>query len=113
MILSRIINNKAELLSHIDPERIYVENVRSFFNIQHQVARFFCEMAVKQKFFEKKYGIVCPNDDCHRIITSINKISELPTEIKCEHCELMERDNYIFKPLEADLILYYKLSKKK
>jgi hypothetical protein len=113
MKLLNIINKRAEILSHIDPDRIYVENIRSFFNIPFPLAKYYCNMAVKQNFFAKKFGIVCPNDDCRRIVLTVNRLSDIPKRVKCEHCELLERDNYEFSPHEKDIITFYQLIKKK
>jgi len=108
-----IINKKADILSHFDPDRIYVENIRSFFNLPSPLARFYCEMAVKQKIFRKKYGILCQNDDCRRLIKSVNNPSEIPATIKCDHCELLERDNFEFQVQKKDIIEFYQLINRK
>jgi hypothetical protein len=111
MKLSKIISTKSELLSHLDPDRIYVENVRSFYNLPTRVAKFLCEMAVKQNFFEKWYGVMCPT--CDRIVQSFKKKSEIPHEMKCSHCELLEKDTYIFTPSDINIKPFYKLRKRK
>lgn len=109
MKFSNIIKHRVDLLSQLNPDRFYVENVRHLFSLPHPVAKFFCEMAVKQKYFTKKYGVICKNEECKRLIASFDLRSQIPKEIKCEQCELLERDHYVFTPINADIIEFYKL----
>ena len=113
MRLSNIIERKTDILSHINPQRIYVENVRSFFNLNYRVAKFFCEMAVKQRYLRKRYGVICPNEDCHRLITSYSSKAEIPKMIKCEVCEQLERDRFEFYITPKDIMEVYQLTEKK
>jgi hypothetical protein len=99
------------VLSQIDPERIYVENIRSFYNLPVRVARFLCEMAVKQHFFEKRYGVMCPT--CKRIVSTYETESEIPVKVLCNQCEMLERESSLFEPSKNDIIAFYKLIKKK
>lgn len=110
MILSNIIKDKVKLFQRLDPNRIYVENIRSFFGLPFKVARFFCEMAVKQKYFTKKIGIICPNDG--RIIMSVDSREDIPEKVVCEHCQFLELNESEFSPQEKDLIEFYKLTEK-
>ena len=112
MRFSNIINNKANVIAQINPDRIYVENIRSFYNLPYRFARFLCEMAVKQRFFEKKYGLLCPNNECKRLIISFDKKSQIPNKIKCDQCELLEREKYIFEVTDKDILEFYKLTNK-
>jgi len=110
MRLSGIIDRKAEILSQLDPNRIYVENIRSFFNLPYRAAKFLCEMAVRQKYFRKKYGIICPNEECSRLIRSFDKKSEIPSHIACNHCEHLERENYEFDITKNNIREFYQLT---
>jgi hypothetical protein len=106
-----IIDKKTNLLSRLDPDRFYVENIRSIFNLPHPLAKFYCEMAVKQSYFIKKFGIICLNEECKRLIISFDSKSDLPKSIKCEQCELLERDKYVFELSEKDIIEFYQIRK--
>jgi len=111
MTLSDIINNKANILSRLDPDRIYVENIRGFYNLPFKVARFLCDMAVKQHYFSKHIGIVCPNTDCQRLVTTVKNYSEINSTFECEHCRELERDTFEFIPSMKDTVEFYKLNK--
>lgn len=108
--VGRLVDRKLAVLDTMETDRIYVENVRSFYNISLSAAKFFCELAVKQKVFNKKYGIVCRNESCKRTILSISNKSQLPPIIVCEHCQLLEKENYQFSPTEKDLRVFYQLA---
>jgi hypothetical protein len=106
--VGRLVEKKEELIDQLDPERIYVENVRSFFGIPFSLARLLCEMAVREGLFLRRYGVMCPQ--CDRIITSAESERELPEKLKCEVCEINERDRYEYDVKECTVITYYKLN---
>jgi len=105
--IGRFIERKLELIGNTEPERIYVENIRSFYGITTPVAHFFCEMAVKENLFEKMHGVECPN--CNRIIDSARFETSFPEIIYCETCQLLERDRYEFRKSECVVTPFYRL----
>ncbi|HSZ72887.1 MAG TPA: hypothetical protein VK750_09430 [Cytophagaceae bacterium] len=107
----KIINEKTAILSGLDTERIYIENVRSFFNLPYRLAKFYCNMAVKQNYFEKSIGIMCPY--CNRIILTMKDLNQVPEYLECEHCRELEKESYSFHPMDKDFIEIYKLNKDK
>lgn len=107
MLFQKYLNS----ISELNPEKIYVENVRSFLHIPSTLAKFICEMAVVDNVFQSKIGIVCPNTDCRRIIKSYNKLTDIPNEIECEICEHTEHEHFIFNTEKLEKIKYYKLNK--
>lgn len=106
--IGKFVDKKIELIESTDPDRIYVENIRSFFNLSTPIAKLLCEMAVKDKLFKKKVGVECPN--CGRLIHSYNSNKEIPTRIKCDTCELLEKENYVFSEEKIRKVTFYKLS---
>ena len=111
--IGKVIDHKLNILKSIDPDRFYVENIRRFYSLPQPVAKMLCEMAVREGYFKKKYGVSCPNQDCGRIIMSVNSLDEIPDHVSCEICEVLERDNYQFENEEVDIIPYYQLNKDK
>jgi hypothetical protein len=96
-----------QTIDGIDPGKIYVENVRSLYNLPRFAARLICEMAVQENIFSKKVGLVCPN--CNRIIEEYNSIEEMPKEIHCHICESEEFENSDFTTETLRKEKYYKL----
>ena len=109
MILN-LLHRKSELMAKTDPNRIYVENVRSFFHVPHSVAKFFCEMAVKEGYFKKKTAIVCPNNSCGRVIKSVDSIDN--DIFKCKNCEMNEEIQCEFDIDSVKKIEFYQLNRK-
>lgn len=109
--MSNFLDRKYDALNNIDPDRIYVENIRAFFGIPSILARLFCEMAVKQGYFVKKIAICCPNKDCERVIITVNRVAEIPEEISCLVCEANEASKYNFPIDEVERIEFYQLKK--
>lgn len=98
-----------DILLKTNPQRIYVENIRSYFNTSTVVASTLCKMAVKDGKFIKKTGVICPNPECERIIKSYEE--DIPNErLTCEICELLGIDNYSFNVNSLDKIEFYQLA---
>jgi hypothetical protein len=110
--IGKAIDKRLNLVASIDPERIYLENIRSFYNIPISIAKLFCEMALKENLFKKGFGIECPNDSCNnRLIATYNDKREVPDTILCESCQLLEKDKFEFNANEFKVIEFYKLNK--
>jgi hypothetical protein len=100
-----------QTISSIDPGAIYVENVRSFMRTTTFLAKFMCEVAVKDRIFEKRIGLVCPNDSCKRIIKSFTNEKEIPATIICHNCESNDEEEFEFDTSKLKRITFYKLRK--
>jgi len=107
--VGRFIEGKTAIFKELDPQQIYVENIRRYFSIPQKLAKFLCEMAVKQKIFKRKVGVYCP--DCGRMIEAVNTDAEIPENVKCDICEQSEHDKYVFKRSEIQTIEFYQLNK--
>lgn len=108
-MFKQFFKRKAELIEKTDPDRIYVENIRSFFNLPYGVAKKLCDMAVRQNYFKKKYGVYCKNDDCKRIINVYNKLEDVPEKIECFICQANEKEQFIFDKSELEIVEFYQL----
>jgi hypothetical protein len=101
------LEKRAQLIRSTDPERIYVENVRSFFNITTALAKGFCEMAVKERLFRKRIGLECPT--CKRLVLTLGAEEKLPVLIRCEQCEAHEEERFEFRSEEMRQIVFYQI----
>jgi hypothetical protein len=111
-MFKKFFKKKAELIEKTDPDRIYVENIRSFFNLPYSTAKKLCDMAVRQNFFRKKYGVFCKNADCKRIISVYNNMEDIPNEIECFVCEQNEKEQFVFDKSELEIVEFYQLIEK-
>lgn len=94
-------------MEQTDPERIYVENIRSFFGFPYRVAFLLCEAAVKEGIFEKRVGLACPK--CGRILTSEEPGTPSSERLACETCMADERDQWEFARSELPTVPFYRL----
>ncbi|RDI13201.1 hypothetical protein [Flavobacterium sp. AG291] len=106
-MFNRFLKRKAAIVENTDPDRIFVENVRSFFNIPTRWARFLCDMAVRQGILRKKYSIECGNEECGRIIKSYDRKSDIPEKIVCRTCELEGYPKFEFETDKLNIVEYY------
>lgn len=107
--MTSFLSRKADALRNIDPQHIYVENIRAFFNMPHKVAKFLCDMAVVDNYFQKCYGVKCPG--CHRIVSSYSNLSDIPDIIECEICEALDNSKYEYRKEDLQIIEFYRLVK--
>ncbi|HEY2292341.1 MAG TPA: hypothetical protein VGM86_16705 [Thermoanaerobaculia bacterium] len=98
---------RMELIEKTDPENIYVENIRSFFNMPYRVARFFCELAVREGVFSKRIGYLCPKDK--NIAQYIEAGEAVPEAIVCHTCEAEGEEVCEFDPVKLQTIEVYSL----
>lgn len=105
--IAKFIKSKKEIIEYTDTTHIYVENIRSFFNLPFKAAKKLCEIAVSHGFFEKQYEVRCPNDGS--VLFTADDMNVIPQNIKCQNCELNEVDKYSFDKEELIPEPYYKL----
>jgi hypothetical protein len=71
-----------ERLSQLDPEHIYVENVRSILGVSSTRARLICDTAVRRGVFRRRLQVLCPDGS---VAASASTKDELPTNVRCWH----------------------------
>lgn len=103
------IDKRLDIIGATNPERIYVENIRSFYNLTTPIAKTFCEMAVKENLFQKRIGVECP--DCGKLINHYNSEKDIPENIVCDSCLMLEKYKHEFKKSEISKIEFYQLNK--
>jgi hypothetical protein len=103
------INKRIDIIEKTDPDRIYVENIRSFYNLPYFAAKALCEIATKEHIFKKKFGLICPNNDCRRIIHSYELNEKPDNTITCTQCLLDEHENSTFDTSTLEIIEFYQL----
>ena len=107
--IGTIIDKRLDIAERTDPDRIYVENIREFYNLPYGAARVLCEIAVQEHIFGKKIGVICPNDECRRIIKSYDAEELRDETVTCIQCSLREEENYTFNTKELERIVFYQL----
>jgi hypothetical protein len=94
-------------LSQLDPDKIYVENVRSLLNVSYEKALEICELAVRQGFFKRGVEIKCPNG---KVAAVVENGIELPSKVRC-----LEEEDGFYEEVELptsglEKIPFYKLN---
>lgn len=71
---------RLEALSQIDPQHIYVENIRTLLGGSSWAAKLICETAVRQGIFAKRVQILCPDGS---VAASLNAGQPIPETVRC------------------------------
>ena len=85
-IIGRLIPEKSlsdkegEALSLLNPDKIYVENIRSLLGVSSFQAVKICETAVRQGLFRRGVEVECPNG---AVAASADTEEELPEMVRC------------------------------
>jgi hypothetical protein len=80
LIPRRALSGKEALLAELNPDKIYIENVRSILNVSHEAAKRICETAVRQGEFRRGVEVVCPSG---AVAASADTEDELPQTVHC------------------------------
>jgi len=97
------------MLSRLNPDKFYIENVRSILGVSHVAAVQICEAAVRQGLFERRVEVVCPDG---AVAASADTEANLPETVRCWHEEegLLEPEELPTKQLEKTT--FYRLNDK-
>lgn len=106
-MFKNFLNKKASIIEETDPDNIYVENVRSFFNIPTKWARYICKVAVRQGILRRRFGVRCKNQSCERIITVFDNEDSIPEHIECLHCQIDGDVDYSFETKDLEIVELY------
>ena len=79
------LDGKEEALTQLNPQKIYLENVRSLLGVSARAAQQVCDSAVRRGVFQKRVEVVCPDGS---VAASAEVESALPEKVKC----LVEED---------------------
>lgn len=71
---------RLEALSRIDPQHIYVENIRVLLGGSSWVAKLICETAVRQGIFAKRVQVLCPDG---AVAETLNAGQPIPETVRC------------------------------
>jgi hypothetical protein len=106
--IGRAVAKRRKLLEATgQPSKIYVENVRAFFGVPASVAKWMCDRAVSEGFFERCTVFLCPNDQ--RVLFE-QCDGEPPRELTCTVCEALELSD-TFDARECKQMTFYRLRK--
>lgn len=84
-IISRILpynptSGIEDALARLNPDKIYIENVRSVLGVSHRKALSICESAVRQGFFRRGVEVLCPDG---AVAASADVEANLPSTVNC------------------------------
>lgn len=66
-------------IADLNPDKIYIENVRSLLDVSHPVAVKICETAVQRKVFDKQVEVLDPDGNVALIV---NSTADIPQTIE-------------------------------
>jgi hypothetical protein len=74
------LEGREDVIAKLNPEKIYVENVRSALGVSYAAAVRFCETAVRQGFFSPGIEVLCPDG---MVAAAAGKEEDLPVTVHC------------------------------
>lgn len=74
------IAGRGAALAALNPEKFYIENVRSLLNVSATTAVDVCEAAVRQGFFRRRIDVLCPDGV---VGASAESPAQLPEVVHC------------------------------
>ena len=96
-----------EALAKLDPDKIYVENIRSVFHISSRSAERYCEAAVRQGVFLKFVEVRCPDG---AIAASAEFGKSLPETVRCWKQQDGDYDETWIPTQDLSKAVFYRLN---
>lgn len=96
-----------ELILRLNPDKIYLENVRNILGVSTTKAKTICETAVRQGVFSRRVEVLCPDGS---VAASADSEQSLPNFVRCWN---EEAGNIQEVELETDGLrrnVYYRLN---
>src|SRR5687768_6484498 len=93
-------------LTRLNPDKIYVENVRSLLGISHRSALGICETAVRQGLFTRGVEVLCPDGS---VAVSASREEDLPPTVKCWSQEEGHYQETVLPTKTLQKITFYRL----
>lgn len=97
-----------KVMRELNPDRIYVENMRHLLGVNHTIAKWVCEIAVRKGYLRKCIGLICENENCNRIIEAYDDPANIPEYITCDLCKEDLATEYRFQSKILKKIEFYK-----
>ena len=101
---------KEEALARLNPEKIYIENVRSVLGVSEGEARRICDTAVRQGLFTRGIEILCPNGS---VAATEESEALLPSVVSCWQEEEGNREEKSFRTEELRKLVFYRLNEQR
>jgi hypothetical protein len=98
---------REDVLARLNPNKIYVENVRSLLGISHNQALRICETAVRQGYFERRVEVLCPDG---RAAASAEVEANLPSIVTCWQEEDGHYQEVELPTSDLQKLTYYRLN---
>jgi hypothetical protein len=100
---------EAQQLSRLNPEKFYVENVRSLLNVSYSSAARICETAVRQGLFERRVEVKCPDG---AVSASAENEAALPPTVRCWTLEEGQYTPVELPTRDLEKVTFYRINEK-
>jgi len=98
---------KEEALARLNPEKIYIENVRSVLGVSQREALDICESAVRQGLFKRGVEVLCPDGAA---AASADVETNLPATVNCWTQEDGHYEEVVLPTAQLQKVKYYRLN---
>jgi hypothetical protein len=102
----RFIGNPEDL-ARLNPQKIYLESVRSILGVSTGTAARICETAVRQGLFRKSIEVVCPDG---AVAASAESEADLPQQVRCWNQEDGVFEEIMIPTSELAKTVFYRLN---
>src|SRR5713101_5194201 len=100
------IEGHEEALARLNPDKIYLENVRSVLGVSTKKALQICDTAVRQGFFRQWIEVRCPDDV---VAATAETESQLPEKVRCWQDHNGEHEQVEFYTRQLTKVAFYSL----
>jgi hypothetical protein len=97
---------EAEELARLNPQKIYVENVRAILDVSSNQAERICETAVRRGLFDRHVEVLCPD---LTVAAEAGSEQELPDTVTCWERENNHMEEVKLPTANLTKVVFYSL----
>jgi hypothetical protein len=99
---------RMKAFSALNPQRIYVENVRALLGTNSWIAKQICETAVRQGLFVKRIQVLCPDGG---VAVTVSDEGAIPPNVLCWREVDGELEETVESTDRLDKLEFYQLAR--
>ena len=100
--------NLIDNLSRLNPDKFYIENVRSILDVPYNKAKSICEEAVRQGVIKEHIEILCPDGT---VAISVDDLVKIPKTVPCWEEVDGDYDEKEYETSTLEKQIYYRISR--
>ena len=107
VVPGNVLSGREDAIARLNPDRFYIEDVRSALGVSSRGATRICESAVRQGLFNRGVQVMCPDGT---VVASADTEASLPSTVRCWKDENGHQEEVEMPTVSLTKITFYYLN---